>query len=749
LIHVFQGNHDLGLQINAHFLFFGDTHEMRQISRHKGARVHIRRDYDFSLGRVDLLNFKHILYLANITFNTNAQNIGTFYMDYLNTLTKVLSGEKYANQNIQTSDGTTAYVTSTGIGKRYAAAADGTYGCPTDVLQVPTDWDTLGIAVGSNMVSGQSCGNEGQYVVAEPPKNQFDWQFYTQYYDVSGISTEDAAFAHWNTQGKQQARLPNASILQTMSQVGKVGYVDLNTTMRPLAADAVQYGDYKTYKKRSNVIGTNMVDCTTPTPAIQYGDKVYLSDGTNFGQVVSSQFAFNGIKDSLIIRPPVGSTATGAVKYGDSVLLASSITNSYSDSCGYYGCKVGAVNTSTLALEFGPGNSATPLTLNPSPGSTYSLGDPIIYGEAFSVSVSLPPPMTTLKQGGILFPGDNMASSNGAYVLVYQTDGNVCLYPNSGGDPVWQSGVTHSAAKLTLQANGSLVAYDTTGAPKWGANTTGGGVPPFSLQVANTGQLLLMDGEKTVLWSTPSQTEDSASNVTYFAVATSILAFDATDQGSTFLFATTTPNTSNACDMSVLQQQCNESAGCAGYVHSPDNNTWQMVSEGASYGISPTVQDFYMKMPTVQLTGENCPGRKPATFIDAAMFQTYPQGDPVASTAACSNPAAGILDPAQDKYQARVQAEEAGKKKFVANYKTLSGNIKDLTNSMVSNTSQAANYQDVITKLKNVESFTMQKQKTDAAIMERMYMSRSTVWGVLALASLGLLLLVKQKKQGS
>jgi hypothetical protein len=361
------------------------------------------------------------------------------------------------------------------------------------------------------------------------------------------------------------------------------------------------------------------------------------------------------------------------------------------------------------------------------------------------MTVSLPPPVATLNQGGVLFPGDNLPSSNGQYLLVYQTDGNVCVYANSGGDPIWQSTVTHTAAKLTLLANGSLVAYDTTGAPKWGANTSGGGVPPFSLQVANTGQLLLLDGEKTTLWSTPGQTADTATNVTLFAVATSVLNFDSTDQGATFVFAPTTPNTSNACDLDSLQQQCNESADCTGFVHSPDNNTWQMVTESASYGIAPTTQDFYMKMPTVQLNGENCPGQKTASFIDAAMFQAYPMGA-MASSGPCSNPAAQILDPAEDKYKARLRAKDSAEKKFVANYKTLSGNIKDLTNSMAANKTQTANYRDVLSKLKGVESFTLEKQKSDSLIMERMFMTRSTMWGVLALASLGLLFLVKQKK---
>jgi hypothetical protein len=86
-------------------------------------------------------------------------------MEYLETIKKYVSGKQYASSNVRSSDGTLAYMTSTGISKRYPSqdiydATAGKNNCKSDFIQLTPKWNELGFPVGSLMKSGQSCGNE-------------------------------------------------------------------------------------------------------------------------------------------------------------------------------------------------------------------------------------------------------------------------------------------------------------------------------------------------------------------------------------------------------------------------------------------------------------------------------------------------------------------------------------------------------------------------------------------------------------
>lgn len=122
-----------------------------------------------------------------------------------------------------------------------------------------------------------------------------------------------------------------------------------------------------------------------------------------------------------------------------------------------------------------------------------------------------PPPMPQndiLRADEFLYPDDMLTSSNGAYVLRYQLDGNVVLYRTrddkalwatntsgdpdgfflmqtdgnavlyAGGEPAWASGTEGApGAYLIVQNDGNVVVYDATGMPLWATNTAGGGAP--------------------------------------------------------------------------------------------------------------------------------------------------------------------------------------------------------------------------------------------------------------------------------
>jgi hypothetical protein len=85
---------------------------------------------------------------------------------------------------------------------------------------------------------------------------------------------------------------------------------------------------------------------------------------------------------------------------------------------------------------------------------------------------SLPPPSpgSTLYAGEQLDPGQELLSSNGAYELIMQSEGDLVLYHE--GDALWSSGIQGAGAYAVMQSDGNLVIYD-GGEAKWSSNTAG------------------------------------------------------------------------------------------------------------------------------------------------------------------------------------------------------------------------------------------------------------------------------------
>jgi hypothetical protein len=432
-------------------------------------------------------------------------------MEYLETIKKYVSGKQYASSNVRSSDGTLAYMTSTGVSKRYPSqdiydATAGKNNCKSDFIQLTPKWNELGFPVGSLMKSGQSCGNENTYVQATPPENNFDWNYYIQNNsDVrdAGITTESAALDHWNTIGKREGRLPNATILSSMATLGKVGYIDVDTTMHYVPP--TYKGTFTSYVGKSNVTGMQMEDCSRPIPAVNYGEQVILVNGNRSGFMNdSSQLEFGTSSTNLFLRPPVGNDNQGKpVNCGDEVSITTS-ASSYTTDCGWWGCKVGKVNPDTKRFEFGPGGEvASTFQLVNSTGS----GVPLKYGDPFMMTCPLTLNKSDLIQDSALLPGESIKSLNGKYMLIYQTDGNVCLY-NSGGEGIWCSTALHTPGKLVMQSDGNLVAYDSGGIPQWATNTNGQGIAPYTLTLRNDRVAAVIDANHTVLWSTQTHEDN-------------------------------------------------------------------------------------------------------------------------------------------------------------------------------------------------------------------------------------------------
>jgi hypothetical protein len=484
-------------------------------------------------------------------------------MAYLDTIKKYVSGKQYASSNVKSSDGTTAYMTSTGISKQYPSeevynATAGKNNCKADFIQLTPTWSELGFPVGSLMKSGQSCGYENAYVQAKPPETNFDWQYYIQTNsDVrdAGITTETAALNHWNTTGKQAGKIPNATILSSMATLGKVGYIDVDTNMH--SVPPTYDGEYTLYGNQSNATGAHMEDCTRPIPPILYGEQVILSNGKNKGFMnTSSQLQFGSTSTNLFLRPLSGDGEGKPVTSGDSVSITTS-ASTYTKDCGWWGCKVGYINPETKQFEFGPGGEM-PYTFKIVSQTNNGV---IKYGDPFMIVSSLTLNKPSLKQDAFLAPGESIQSLNGKYMFIYQTDGNVCMYNTGRGDAIWCSMALHTPGKLVMQADGNLVAIDNGGIPKWSTETNGQGSGPYTLVLRNDRVATVIDSNHTALWSSPTSeaSTDQYSNTYTELQGTDSAGYDIPGA----LYANST--------VMDCKETCNKNPQCAGFAF--NNNT--------------------------------------------------------------------------------------------------------------------------------------------------------------------------------
>lgn len=92
-----------------------------------------------------------------------------------------------------------------------------------------------------------------------------------------------------------------------------------------------------------------------------------------------------------------------------------------------------------------------------------------------------------------------LRSPDGNYTLLYQGDGNLCLY-NKAGKPIWAT-MTNGKASTTVQfqEDGNLVIYNGK-TPIWGAQCHNKGGSFFSLQ--NDGNLCIYTIDNKPIWAT-------------------------------------------------------------------------------------------------------------------------------------------------------------------------------------------------------------------------------------------------------
>ncbi|GAA4487920.1 LysM peptidoglycan-binding domain-containing protein [Rhodococcus olei] len=109
----------------------------------------------------------------------------------------------------------------------------------------------------------------------------------------------------------------------------------------------------------------------------------------------------------------------------------------------------------------------------------------------------------TLQAGSTLTTGQSLTSSNGAYTLTLQDDGNLVL--GEGGKAVWATMTNgKSVTKAAVQDDGNFVLYTADDAPVWASQTSGNS--GVRLVVQDDRNVVLYAGDNAV-WSSGTAIE--------------------------------------------------------------------------------------------------------------------------------------------------------------------------------------------------------------------------------------------------
>ncbi|PNH02077.1 Mannose-specific lectin [Tetrabaena socialis] len=113
---------------------------------------------------------------------------------------------------------------------------------------------------------------------------------------------------------------------------------------------------------------------------------------------------------------------------------------------------------------------------------------------------------SSAKDNYYLYPDQSIFSQNGKYMLTYQRDGNLVLYPRA----VWATGPTvPDPGMAVMQDDGNFVLYrKNMTTPYYSTNQQGanpGGQPPYRMVLQGDRNLVIYDANNNVKWAANSQ----------------------------------------------------------------------------------------------------------------------------------------------------------------------------------------------------------------------------------------------------
>ncbi|WP_089107897.1 hypothetical protein [Streptomyces hyaluromycini] len=127
-------------------------------------------------------------------------------------------------------------------------------------------------------------------------------------------------------------------------------------------------------------------------------------------------------------------------------------------------------------------------------------------GAIAAIPEAPPLPLQPAAQGDDMQPGETLdagqsiSSPDGAFTFAYQADGNLVLYRNRDGAPLWASNTPGSSVGVCIMQNdGNLVIYDAGAQPIWATMTQD---PGSRLVVQEDGNVVIYRPDNSPAWAT-------------------------------------------------------------------------------------------------------------------------------------------------------------------------------------------------------------------------------------------------------
>jgi hypothetical protein len=489
-----------------------------------------------------------------------------------------------------------------------------------------------------------------------------------------------------------------------MARLGSVGYVDPYRGLQTVPAAKVTYGAYnKLYNVR--VTGTNMQTCR---PTLNYGDGILVADGAKAVlKMPNGAVSFQSAGTTFLLRPPPGKDRQGPIRYGDSVVLTTSITSR--NSCGVYGCEVGSVQKNKFVVGPGGLTGGTPITLEAPDGYSGT----IYYGGPVVLSARVPPTGREMQVGERLGKGQSLVSPSGTYRLVYNNDGTMGVY---GADQrvIWTTGKPHNAGALMLYST-ALVALGRYGWPQYQIQFRGQG--PFKMSVSEKGSLEVRSGETVVFSSPPDPQPGLPAEVPllFGKVVGGQLVFGQ-QEGTRF---TLDSQPGKKCDLLEVSKLCGDK--CPGFLYSSADNTWQpLTSKASDYTKTDTMNYVVMKSVSAKLDGL-CPSGEALAVTDF--------GTPTGVLDKCGPlEKSGVLPKAYENADKNAAAAAVALDEAVKKTKPKVKELQEVGDATVNPT--------------------VVQQEKDWKVVNDQFRARMVVWLVVAVVGVGAVVVIRRKSKG-
>ena len=245
------------------------------------------------------------------------------------TLTNI-TNNPYANKNVTLSDGKTYYVTNKGTSKLYDSTAtyyatNGKNNCPAGSTSLNLKSLSDVTTAGSNMVSGQSCGNEGSSVFVNKTLNTPSSEYVGCYND--------------------------STTTPTMKSVNNGSKIYNYTTCQDAAVNS-----------GSSYFGLQGLDSTTNLSSCYISNDLATAQKYGVAKTMcnadSNGYVYGNTLVNAVYKSPTGA-ATYVGTYKDTPNRAMTLVNNGSNSFTYETCKQQAMNTGNTYFGLQSFNSKT------------------------------------------------------------------------------------------------------------------------------------------------------------------------------------------------------------------------------------------------------------------------------------------------------------------------------------------------------------------------------------------------------